>query len=171
MDAMQTDSHQAQTGKSLDSQKMWVMILIALLAVAAGFALWQTIQLGGASSSLQSYQISTGDLQASKIALQKELDELKNDESAAATANTGKDKILAAVDAYVRAPKQATSQQFEYAITKTTDQFAKVSVGVAEGGGYSVTLKRVGENWTVIVAGQDAPSQETVDKYGIPSDL
>ncbi|HEU5188029.1 MAG TPA: hypothetical protein VFT87_06035, partial [Candidatus Saccharimonadales bacterium] len=62
----------------------------------------------------------------------------------------------------------AASQKFTYTITGNTGEFAKVAVGVQEGSGYEVTLKKVDTNWTVLFAGQDLPSKEIGERYGLP---
>jgi hypothetical protein len=152
--------------------KNTLLILLAVLAVLAiGSAVWQTSQLSDQTAKVDSLQSANKDLQASATTLQAQLDNLKAGTGTTTTQPTDQDKILAASDAYVRAPVAATSTKFEYTVTKNTGKFALVNVKVPEGGGYQLWLKKVGDNWTVLFGGQDQPAQEDIDKYGIPTDL
>jgi cell division protein FtsL len=148
---------------------MLIAVLVLVLLAAAGFAVWQTMQLGTLDSKVTSLEATNQDLQTSKTSLQAQLDSLKTANKMSQT--TDKDKIIAASDAYVRAPVAAAATKFEYTITKNTGKFALVNVKVPEGGGYQLWLKKVSDNWTVLLGGQDQPSQEDIDKYDIPSDL
>lgn len=171
MDEIQTTQpNQVQTGKSADPLKMWLIVVIVLLLVAGGFAAWQTVQLNSQNAKVSSLESVVNGLQNSNDELQTEVDSLKGDSKPTTTSSADADKILAATDAYVRAPVSATGK-FEYNITKNSDDFAKVSVGVEEGGGYQLWLKKVGDNWTVLFGGQDVPAQEELSKYGIPNNF
>ncbi len=165
-------NHEApvQTGKSSDPLKMWVMILGILFLVAAGLAVWQFLQVGAQSSRVTELEANAAQLLADKNSLKSQLDLLGGTETTGtdASAQTSLDtaKILAAVDAYVRAPVAAKGD-FEYAIKNNDGKFATVNVAVPDGGGYMLWLKKVGDNWTVLFGGQEGPSQELIDKYGL----
>lgn len=160
-----------QIGKSRDPFKVWTIIFALLFVAAAGFAGWQYLQMGTTNSKVASLEESAAALQAKKVELQAELDALKNSGSTGTDTSGGNSAdataILAVTDAYVRAPVAATGE-FTYTVSKNENSFAKVNVAVAEGGGYILWLKKVGNTWTVLFGGQDAPMQETLDKYGIP---
>lgn len=153
-----------QTGKSRSSARVvWVILLVLLLLGAVGFAVWQTLQLNDSNAKVSSLESSVANLQA-------ELADAKDDSVDGDTpVNSDTDKILAAVDAYVRAPVASANLTYEYSIQETSDGFARVSVTPTEGSGSVLLLKKVDENWTVLVGGQDSPSQEIIDQYGIPA--
>jgi hypothetical protein len=115
-------------------------------------------------------EANAAQLVADKNSLQSQLDLLGGTDATgtdtSAQTSIDKVKILAAVDAYVRAPVAANGN-FEYEIKDNDGKFATVNVAVPEGGGYKLWLKKVGDNWTVLFGGQDAPSQEYIDKYGL----
>ena len=134
----------AQTGKSRDPFKMWTIIFALLFVAAGGFGAWAVWQLNSQNGQLSSAQKAKTDADSTKI--------------------------LVAVDAHVRADVNAKGD-FKYTITKNTGKFATVSVGVPEGGGYELWVKKVGDNWTVLFGGQDSPTQALIDQYGIPTDL
>jgi hypothetical protein len=162
----------AQTGKSSDPFKMWSMVFAVLFLAAAGVAVWQFIQNGSLSSRVTSVEANAAQLQADKNNLQSQLNALNDDSNNGTDGESSNSadaaKILAAVDAYVRAPVEASKESFEYSVNKNQDSFATVNVGAPEGGGYQLWLKKVGDNWTVLFGGQDMPAQDMVDKYGIP---
>ncbi len=165
-------NHEApvQTGKSSDPLKMWVMILGILFLVAAGLAVWQFLQVGNVNSRVTELEANAAQLLADKNSLKSQLDLLGGSDATGtdASAQTSIDttKILAAVDAYVRAPVGAKGS-FEYTVKDNDGKFATANVAVPEGGGYKLWLKKVGDNWTVLFGGQDAPTQELIDKYGL----
>lgn len=167
-----------QTGKSSDPFKMWAVIFVLLFLAAAAFAAWQTLQLSSQSTKVAGLEASVTELQSGKIALQAELDGLKGgDTSTSSTGSTGDTtnpdttKILAAVDAYVRAPVAATEGKFEYSLRTNNGTFAKVDVTPNDGSGYLLWLKKVDDNWTVLFGGQDTPADSEVTKYAIPESL
>lgn len=161
---------QVQTGKSADPLKMWVIVLVILFLAATGVAVWQFLQVGSLSSRVSTLEASAAQLQADKNNLQAQLsgDDTTSTDSSGASSNPESAKILAAVDAYVRAPVSASKQSFEYSILKNENSFAKVNVGSPEGAGYALWLKKVGDNWTVLFGGQDNPGQDVIDQYGLP---
>ncbi len=156
---------QVQVGKSGGVPAVWVVVLALLLVAAIGFAVWQVFSASQQVSGLISEK---NDLQSTNNELRTEVDQLKGTDSSGDEATTDPDsfKILAAVDAHVRAPVGAKGT-FEYAIQKTNGDFSRVSVSVEEGGGYLLWLKKVENSWTVLFGGQDMPSQEMIDKYGL----
>lgn len=162
-----------KTGKSRDPMKMWVILLVVLLLAVAGLAAWQFMQTSLLSSKVSELETNSSQLQANNNSLQSELNELKGVQTASedgGQASPESTKILAAVDAYVRAPVAATGA-FEYEVKTNDGKFAVVTVGVPEGSGYQLWLKKVGDNWTVLFGGQDKPSQEMIDKYGLTNEV
>ena len=162
----------AQTGKSRDPFKMWTIIFALLFVAAGGFGAWAVWQLNSQNGQLSSAQKAKTDAESNSASLQSQLNALKGNSATGGTGATDADstKILAAVDAHVRADVNAKGD-FKYTITKNTGKFATVSVGVPEGGGYELWVKKVGDNWTVLFGGQDSPTQALIDQYGIPTDL
>lgn len=153
--------------KPRNSFKAWTVVFALLFICAGVFAVWQTSQVNQLNVDER-----LASLQAEKLSLQNELAKLKGTDAPASEqeqASPDSTKILAAVDAHVRAPVAAAGTQYEYAIDKTEGNFAEVNVSVPEGGGFNVWLKKVGDNWTVILSGQDTPPQADQDKYGIPA--
>ena len=174
MDQLDSIQSQTQTGKSADPFKIWAIVLGLLFLAAGGFAVWQTMQVSELGSKVASLESSAAQLQADKNSIQAELNTLKGIDS---TDDSGTQKtpdsvkILAAVDAYVRAPVEAKGKAFEYNVLEVSDGFARVNVGPSEIAGYALWLKKVGENWTVLFGGQDMPGQDMIDKYGIPESI
>ena len=163
-------SQRIQTGKSVNSSKMWTIIFAALSMVAVGFAAWQTAQSISQSSKVGGLEATINELRESNTKLQAENSELKGVYPDTDIAVADRAKILAVVDAYIRAPVTA-SGKFEYAIQKTSDKFSRVNVKLPEEGSLLVWLKKVDENWTVLSSGQDIPGQDTINKYGLPSEM
>jgi len=159
---------QLVTPKPIKTGKPWVMwVIVAIIAVVAGgLSMWMYNQTQNLQSQLNAKTTTLSQSEKDLTALQEKYDKLAAGTPAPATSD--KDVILAAVDAYVRAPVAAQGQKFTYEISDNTGKFAKVKVGVAEGGGYTLTLKKVGANWTVLFGGQDLPLQDMADKYGLP---
>ncbi len=143
----------------------WVVVGLVVVAAAAA-CFWMFNQSQILQSQLNDKTSANTQLEKDKTTLQEENDKLK---TSGATVATDKDLILAAADAYVRAPVAAASSKFTYEISDNTSKFAKVKVGVEEGSGYTLTLKKVGANWTVLFGGQDLPLQDMADKYGLPA--
>ena len=148
--------------------KNWIWVLLLVVIMGAGGATWwwqfsktQTVQteLAAQKAAVVTAQIEINDLKS-------EINSLKEDPGTVKAKDS--DLILAASDAYVRAPVAAASSKFTYAIKNNTGTFAKVTVGISEGGGYELTLKKVDKNWTVLFAGQDLPGKDVADKYGLP---
>lgn len=78
--------------------------------------------------------------------------------------------IVAAAKAYVEADVQVTPGSNAYKLLEQKDKFARVGVAAAEGGGYALILKNVYDIWVVVAAGQDKPSKQTGEKYGLPAE-
>ena len=81
----------------------------------------------------------------------------------------GQSEIVAAARAYVEADVAVQPGSMTYTLLDTKDAFAKVGVGLSEGGGYALILKKVYGIWVVIVAGQDLPGADAAAKYGLPA--
>lgn len=145
---------------------VWIMLLFVVMIAGAGLAGWQYMEAQKARSDSKTKQDIVASLQTETADLKAEVANLKTSPNAVAKKDT--DLILAATDAYVRAPVAAASEKFTYAVKDNTGKFAKVSVAVAEGTGYEVTLKKVDDNWTVLFAGQDLPLKDVGEKYGLP---
>lgn len=162
-----------QTGKSSDPFKVWAIVLGILFLAAAGFAVWQTLQVSSLSSKVR-------ELETTNSGLAESLAELTGSDSSANAGGQDGDtpvasdteKILAATDAHVRAPVTRSGTTFEYEIVVNKDGFARVLANVkdseVDGSGTSVWLKKVGDNWTALFSTQDTVSQETIDLYGLP---
>lgn len=174
MDQTLNDKPQpTQTGKSSDPLKMWTMLLGIILLAVAAFAAWQWFNASALGSKVETLESNAAQLQANNNSLQSELNTYKGVDTASESGETttpDSTKILAAVDAYVRAPVEATGA-FEYAIKINDGKFALVNVNVPEGSGYLLWLKKVGDNWTVLFGGQEGPSQEYIDKYGLSKEV
>lgn len=145
---------------------VWVLLFIVALAAGGATWWWQYSQTQSVQKQLSAEQDAVTAAQKNAANLQAEVATLKADPGTVVTKDT--DLILAATDAYVRAPVAAASEKFTYDVKDNTSKFAKVSVGVSTGGGYSVTLKKVDNNWTVLFAGQDLPGKDVGEKYGLP---
>jgi hypothetical protein len=167
-------NHEAsvQTGKSSDPLKMWAMVLAVLLLVAASVAAWAFLQVGALNSKVSDLEATTTELTVSKTSLQGQLDKLNGDGAATDATSPDSAKIIAAADLYMRRPKASTNADFEYTIIKTADGFSRVSAGFKDvGGGVAVWVKKVGDNWVGIIAGQENPAQADIDLYGIPQSV
>lgn len=77
--------------------------------------------------------------------------------------------ITAATRAFVEADVHVDPALTTYKVTEKEGVFARVSVGIKDGGGYYAMLKKVHGIWVVIVTGQDLPGKDTGLKYGLPS--
>lgn len=144
---------------------VWVVLLIVALVAGGTTWWWQYSKTQDVQKQLTAEQQAVTNAQKNIANLQAEVTTLKADPTITAKDT---DLILAATDAYVRAPVAVASEKFTYDIKDNTGKFAKVSVGVSTGGGYSVTLKKVDNNWTVLFAGQDLPGKDVGEKYGLP---
>lgn len=107
----------------------------------------------------------------------KQIDLLISQSNKVATPLTQKDDksegseteaIVAAATAYARATKGSETTIFTVEIKKRVDNFAGVSIGSEGAGGFAAILKLVDDQWVVVTAGQDAPTQDDQDRYGIP---
>jgi hypothetical protein len=54
---------------------------------------------------------------------------------------------------------------------KKESDFARVNVGVPEGGGYAMVLKKSNSLWVRVYEGQGNPSQADISKFSIPAGL
>lgn|GEM_PF-2134248 len=77
--------------------------------------------------------------------------------------------ITKATAAYVEADVHLQSGAQTYHLVQHEGSFARVSVGVNEGGGFSVLLKKVYGLWVAIASGQDIPGKAVGEKYGLPA--
>lgn len=164
---MQEETTQrSQKPKTSPKSWMWVLAVLALVVVAGAVRWWYFGQTQALYKEVAT-QKSIADLSQKEVAnLKVEIANLKADPNSPIVKDS--DLILAATDAYVRAPVSAANEKFTYVITDNQGEFAKVAVGTAEGTGYRVTLKKVDTNWTVLFAGQDLPLKEVGEKYGLP---
>lgn len=157
------------TGKSSDPFKAWTIVFAILFIAAAAFAAWQTLQLNEKASKVSSLESTVSGLQAEIAKTDGDGDQdIATDGDTPVDSDT--DKILAAADAHVRAPAARSADTYEYTIMVNKDGFARVAASVVgvNASGVAVWLKKVGENWTVLLSTQDSLSQETIDIYGIP---
>ncbi|HSE29413.1 MAG TPA: hypothetical protein VLA77_02390 [Candidatus Saccharimonadales bacterium] len=161
-----TPSPAPQIGGGSNSKMVWTIILAVLLLAAVGFAGWQWY-----TGSKKNQEIS--DLQASNTQLQSQVSTLEqqveSDQGGAAAAPSDTDKILAAVDAYTRAPIAANGKVFKYTVAENNGTFAKVNVEVEGDQGYTLALKKIDNAWTVVVSSKDSPTQADLDAYGVPA--
>lgn len=80
------------------------------------------------------------------------------------------DAIVAVALAYARAPVNLADTEFSAEVKKRIDDFAGVDV-TSDNGGFGMILKMVDDEWVVINATQDGPSEDEVKLYGIPEDI
>lgn len=84
--------------------------------------------------------------------------------------STDSDAIVAAALAYARAPVGSADGEFNAEVKKRIGDFAGVDV-TSDTGGFGMILKSVDDQWVVINATQDGPSEDDVKFYGIPEDV
>lgn len=78
------------------------------------------------------------------------------------------DTIIKTAKAYVEADVSMQPGGNTYTVLQQEDVFARVGVGAPEGGGFWVLLKKVNDIWVPLLAGQDLPSKDIGQKYGLP---
>lgn len=57
--------------------------------------------------------------------------------------------------------------EYNYEISKQSDEFASVAVNVSGGAGFAMLLKKADDQWVVIHSGHQI-DQATLDRYGVP---
>ncbi|HSE29168.1 MAG TPA: hypothetical protein VLA77_01110 [Candidatus Saccharimonadales bacterium] len=146
----------------------WLVVGVVVVASAV-LAWWQYSQIQSLQNQLAQKQTAL-DTAETDLPL-TELNGVIEPDNPDAPVSTNNDtaQILSVTDAYVRAPVAAESEKFEYTIADKTGDFAKVNVKLSEGGGYYLVLKKVGDQWTVLFGGQDVPTEEMAQKYGLPA--
>jgi hypothetical protein len=157
---------QAATPQSSGGRKpkTWIAILLGVLLLAAiGFGVWQWLEVTKKNTEVS-------DLRASNTQLQSEVSNLQQQIGTGATvAQTDTEKILAATDAYTRAPVSAAGEVFKYSVAGSNDTFAKINVDVEGKESYQLVLKKTDNAWAVIISSQNSPTQADLDKYGVPT--
>ena len=146
---------------------MMLGILLVVALAACGAVGWMYYDQSNQKATLES-QIDEKDKKINKLTSQlgEETEPAISDQPV----DSETDAIVAAATAYARAPEDSVGTTFEVEITKQVDDYASVSVTSGDSG-FTEILKNVDDQWVVIVAGQDTPSDEDVQTYGIPESL
>lgn len=167
MEEMYSSSPQPtmSTGKSSNSGMVWMIVLGVLLLAAVGFAVWEMFELNNKTSEISSLKNSNTQLQAQVKSLEEQVGVAETSGTSEADTN----KILAATDAYTRAPVAVATDVFTYEVAENNGEFAKVTVKVEGKEGFELVLKKVDNAWTVVVSTQDSPTQADLDEYAIPA--
>ncbi len=152
--------------------------LLSLLLVLCGVALvWQMLQGRTKNNELKTANEQLSQLEHDKNLVQHQVSDLKDQVkslTAAPAPDTKSDdqSIKDAARAYVRAVTTTQNDaNFTYTIMKKESDFARVSVGAPEGGGYAMVLKKSNNLWVRVYEGQGNPSQADISKYSIPLGL
>lgn len=154
------------TGGGSSKGMMIGMIVMAVLLVGAiGFGVWQWMEVSKKNTEISNLQASNTQLQSQASSLEQQVET----EEGTTTAATDTDRILAAVDAYTRAPVSASGKVFKYSVAENNGTFAKVTVEVEGAEGYEVVLKKIDNVWTAVVSTADSPTQADLDAYGVPA--
>ncbi|HRJ06607.1 MAG TPA: hypothetical protein PK096_03050 [Candidatus Saccharibacteria bacterium] len=143
-----------------------LLLVIALAAcVVAG---WMYYDQSNQKASLES-QVDDKDKKISQLQTQLgEATEPAADDDQPVDSET--DAIVSAATAYARAPEESANTTYEVEIKKQVEGFASVSVTSGDSS-FTEILKNVDDQWVVIVAGQNNPSDADMDMYGIPESL
>ncbi|MDQ3093892.1 MAG: hypothetical protein M3Q70_01815 [bacterium] len=155
---------------------LFTRTLLSFLLILCGVAIvWLWMQWRDARQNLDSANNQISSLNQDKSSLTQQVGALRSgsaEKVAEATEQSVRDEIVAASRAYVLADENADQNaNYSYNISKQTDDFARVSVGVPEGSGFYVILKKSSGVWTVVSSGQDAVPEAVAEKYGIPAEM
>ncbi|QQS64732.1 hypothetical protein IPO96_04140 [Candidatus Saccharibacteria bacterium] len=152
--------------------------LLSLLLVLCGIAIvWQMLQSRTKNNEIKTAKEQLSQLEKDKNLVQNQVSDLKDkvkNLTAAPAPDTKSDdeSIKDAARAYVRAVTATQNDaNFTYTIMKKESDFARVNVGVPEGGGYAMVLKKSNSLWVRVYEGQGNPSQADISKFSIPAGL
>ena len=89
-----------------------------------------------------------------------------------APVKTDEELIKQAVTAYHHAYKGAENEKYTIGVTKKDNSFAWAGISsIPPEGGAKCILKKVDNTWVVLLCGQSAPSQDDIDRWGIPKEF
>lgn len=151
--------------------------LLSLLLVAAGVAIvWLWLQWRDARNAATAKSNELVSLNQTLRTLQDDVAVYRAEDTANRASEQSQlaDQLLLAAKAYVSADTGVSADEFNsysFTISKQSDDFGRVSVGVPEGAGFYIVFKRSIKQWVPLVSGQDTVPQTTADKYGIPADF
>ncbi|MDQ2973395.1 MAG: hypothetical protein M3Q79_02850 [bacterium] len=155
---------------------MFTRTLLSFLLILCGVAIvWLWLQWRDARQNLDSANNQISSLNQDKTSLTQQVGALRSGSAervAEATEQSIKDEIIAAAKAFVLADDNVDQNaNYSYNISKQTDDFARISVGVPEGSGFYVILKKSSGVWTVVSSGQETVPEAVAEKYGIPDEM
>ncbi|MDQ3065113.1 MAG: hypothetical protein M3Q36_02480 [bacterium] len=155
---------------------MFTRTILIFLLILCGVAIaWMWLQWRDSKQEINGANSQINMLNQDKSSLMRQVSALRSgsaEEVAQATEQSIKDEIATASKAYVLADEKVDQNaNYSYSISKQTEEFARVSVGVPEGSGFYVILKNSFGVWTVVSSGQDTVPEAVADKYGIPADM
>lgn len=153
-----------QPVKKRSKAPLVLTVLLLLALVAAGALGWLWYQQMTRANDLESQLKST----RAQVNALKTFTELNSSAQVTQDTKNENDTIISTALAYAAAPKAASSTKYTATIRYNKDNFARVSIGADQGSGFSELLKKVNDEWVVVVVGQSEPSQEDITKYAIP---
>ncbi len=154
--------------KPKKSKTPLVLTLLLLLAlVAAGTFGWMWFQQSGRVDNLETdLSKARNDVSRLETAAKAE-DSLDDSAVTPDTEDSDSEAIIKAALAHAQAPKESTAVSYKTEIMYNKGGFARVSVSAGESG-FAQILKKVNDEWVVIVEGQNEPTSDDVKTYGIP---
>jgi uncharacterized protein HemX len=151
------------------------LLLLVLICVLGGVAYWQYNEAQDSISETKAAQAQLSDKNTQYSSLQAKYSALKTtqgqDSASTAPVLTDDQNIKQVVTAKVQAVTADEDTTVTVETAKKTATFARATVASSDGGGYYCILKKVNTIWTVLLCGQDAPTQADMDKYSIPADI
>lgn len=147
-----------------------VLFLLALLGAGVLAYMWYNQM-----AEVTSLNTELTQAKSDQDILKKQVADLKKDGSAVpvteTVAKSDDDMIKEAVAVYNHAYQGNEKTKYNVTVTKKDTSFAHTSVNSSsEGSGFACWLKKVDGAWLVLVCGQDNPSQEQINRWGIPKE-
>ncbi len=190
-DAMAQSEHSMSLPKRDKSKKVWVILFVITLLALIGLGVYGYIKVQNDNKKIKDQQAQISEMQSSSKILEDKIKalEVASGEASNTDATTKKsvdeEKIAAALKAECASNANENSEvsnngviDFEdiksYKIDIISGNFAEAAYvcGQGQGGGPSVILAKVSDNWNVIGFGLGPIINNDVRKlYGVPSNL
>ncbi len=162
----------AKTG---NSKLPWILLVIVVLLLSAALY-WLFMQKQSVNDSLTA---SKKDLQTAQASLSASNDKLASVQAADAknaadvqkSVPTDNDLLMSTTTAYAQGKVGSENAKVTVAVAKTSLPFARTTVAVAGGSGYTCVLKKSNNIWLVIFCGQAAPIDDTFKVWGVPDNF
>lgn len=147
------------------------LLLVLALGAAAAMA-WLWYQQNGQIDELRSdLAVARNDVQRLESAAKAEAELDEAGSVTTDTTNADSDAVVKAALAYEKAAVSAQNSTIELTLAKMSGDFARVESQSADGT-EKMYLKKSNDQWVVIVPlSLVAPSQQTIQQYGIPTDV